>query len=209
LLEIEFDLRQGTFISPDAGKITFRRYADAWLASTTHDELTHNRIELEFRLHVYPAFGDMPISVAAQPATIRAWAKRIQDAGLSAGYRRVIFTDVSQVFSAAVDDRKIPSNPFGARSIRRPKTEMPEVTPWSGDQRAKFRANLAERYRITVDLGAGCGLRQGEIFAVSPDDIDRGRKILRVSRQVKVVRGRLIFALPKEERSARSRYRTP
>ena len=63
--------------------------------------------------------------------------------------------------------------------------------------RAKFRANVTPRYRVSVDLGAGCGLRQGEIFAVSPDDIDPHRPILHVVRQVKFVRGRLIFALPK------------
>jgi integrase len=48
-----------------------------------------------------------------------------------------------------------------------------------------------------VDLGAGCGLRQGDIFAVSPDDLDPVRRVLHVARQVKVVRGRLIFGLPK------------
>ncbi|WP_176731762.1 hypothetical protein [Micromonospora rhizosphaerae] len=57
-------------------------------------------------------------------------------------------------------------------------------------------ASGADRYRVTVDLGAGCGLRQGEIFGVSPDDVDRVRRVLHVTRQVKLVRGRLIIAPP-------------
>jgi integrase len=56
---------------------------------------------------------------------------------------------------------------------------------------------MVDRYRLTVDLGAGCGLRQGEIFAVSPDDIDPARPVLHVARQIKLVRGKPIFALPK------------
>jgi integrase len=40
-------------------------------------------------------------------------------------------------------------------------------------------------------------LRQGEIFAISPDDLDATRPTLHVIRQIKLVRGALIFAPPK------------
>ncbi|MET8834569.1 HD domain-containing protein [Micromonospora sp. NPDC004540] len=82
-------------------------------------------------------------------------------------------------------------------SIRPPKYQAPKVVPWPNDLRARFRAAVTDRYRVTVDLGAGCGLRQGEIFGVSPDDVDPARPVLHVTRQVKLVRGRLIFAPPK------------
>ncbi|MFC4147743.1 hypothetical protein ACFO0M_15915 [Micromonospora mangrovi] len=116
--------------------------------------------------------------------------------------------DVSMIFNAAVDDRKVVSNPFAAKTIRPPKYQAPKVVPWPNDLRARFRAALADRYRISVDLGAGCGLRQGEIFGVSPDDIDPARPVLHVMRQVKLVRGRLIFAPPKAVRSATFHCRT-
>ena len=69
--------------------------------------------------------------------------------------------------------------------------------PWSVDQLTAFRAKMPDRYRVSVDLGAGCGLRQGEIFGVSPTDLDPTRPVLQVVRQVKLVRGALIFAPPK------------
>jgi integrase len=197
LNRIQTDIRAGTYVDPDAGRISFRQYAAAWLAAITVDELTHDRLEYELRLHIYPAFGDLPIVQAAQVSTIRAWAKRIQDAGLSPGYRRKLFEDVSMIFNAAVDDKKIASNPFAAKTIRPPQAETTRVVPWPIQLRAKFRANVESRYRVAVDLGAGCGLRQGEIFGISPDDVDPHRPILHVVRQVKVVRSRLIFALPK------------
>ena len=196
LASVQADILKGSYVDPDAGRITFRRYTDGWLAAATTDELTRDRLEYEFRLHVYPAFGDQSLT-SIQPATIRAWAHQLQQAGLAASYRRVLFNDVSMIFNAAVDDRKVVSNPFAVKTIRPPRYEPPKVVPWSTSQRAKFRTNVTARYRITVDVGAGCGLRQGEIFGLSPDDIDGSRPTLHVTRQVKIVRGKLIFAAPK------------
>ncbi|PWU44966.1 hypothetical protein DLJ46_23255 [Micromonospora globispora] len=56
---------------------------------------------------------------------------------------------------------------------------------------------IRDRYRLAVDLGAGCGLRQGEIFALAVDDVDFSRKLVHVRRQLKIVKYRLIFAPPK------------
>ncbi|MEV1288125.1 site-specific integrase [Micromonospora sp. NPDC049679] len=60
---------------------------------------------------------------------------------------------------------------------------------------------MPERYRVAVDLVAGCGLRQGEIFGASPADLDETRPVLHVTRQIKLVRGQLIFAPPKGGKS--------
>lgn len=57
---------------------------------------------------------------------------------------------------------------------------------------------LPEQYRILATLGAGLGLRQGELFGLSPDDVDFLRGMVEVRRQVKVFGGnRLVFAKPK------------
>lgn len=44
---------------------------------------------------------------------------------------------------------------------------------------------MPERYQLTVWLGAGLGLRQGEIFGLSPDDIDFEDSEVHVLRQAK------------------------
>ncbi|MGV9213198.1 tyrosine-type recombinase/integrase [Micromonospora sp. RB23] len=196
LANVQADILKGTYIDPDAGRTTFKQCADEWLAAATTDLLTRDRIEYELRLHVHPVLGHRPIA-SIQPATIRAWARGMQEKGLSAGYRRVLFSDVSMILNAAVDDKKIVSNPFAAKSIQRPRHVPTKVQPWSVDRLTAFRAKLPDRYRVTVDLGAGCGLRQGEIFGASPEDLDATRPILRVVRQIKLVRGVLIFAPPK------------
>jgi integrase len=71
------------------------------------------------------------------------------------------------------------------------------VVPWTHQQVAAVRAALPERYRPLVDLPAGCGLRQGELFGLAVDDVDFLRGVVHVRRQVKIICSRPVFALPK------------
>jgi integrase len=61
----------------------------------------------------------------------------------------------------------------------------------------RVRDVINPRNRIAVVLGLGCGLRQGEVFGLSPEDIDYARGVLHVRRQVQAIKGRLYFTLPK------------
>ncbi|WP_319064586.1 tyrosine-type recombinase/integrase [Streptomyces europaeiscabiei] len=48
-----------------------------------------------------------------------------------------------------------------------------------------------------MDLGAGCGLRQGEIFGLAVDEVDFDGGALHIARQVKPVGPQMVFAPPK------------
>lgn len=48
-----------------------------------------------------------------------------------------------------------------------------------------------------VDLGGGCGLRQGEVLGVAVDAIDFGLDTLHVVQQLKLSRSKPVFAPPK------------
>lgn len=56
--------------------------------------------------------------------------------------------------------------------MRRPEAPARKVVPWEHDQVLAVRQALPERYQVIAMLGAGLGLRQGEAFGLSPDDID-------------------------------------
>jgi integrase len=192
---MESDKLRGTYIDPAAGKITFRTYATAWLDRQTFDESTRVATELRLRLHVTPILGDLEVR-SIKPSTIQQWIKTL--AHLSASYRRVIYANVSAVLSAAVDDELIARNPFKAGSVRPPSLVSRKVTPWTVDQLQAVHDELPERYRILATLGAGLGLRQGEIFALAVEDIDFLRGRVEVRRQVKVLPdNKTMFALPK------------
>lgn len=72
----------------------------------------------------------------------------------------------------AVDDELIPKNPCKAASVRRPRSDLKKIVPWTRERVLAVHDELPERYQLVAWLGAGLGLRQGEIFALSPDDID-------------------------------------
>lgn len=56
-------------------------------------------------------------------------------------------------------------------SLRPPRFSSPSKR--AGDlQQVAVRGGLPEQYATTVDLGAGCGLRQGEIFGLAVDEVD-------------------------------------
>ncbi len=203
LITVENAKRQGTYIDPDNGRLPFRTYFESWRDGLSVDETTFDRLDREFRLHILPTFGDLTMASAAQPATVRSWSRHLRQKivrgsrPLADSYRRNLFTNLSMLFNAAVDDRVIPRNPCATKTVKAPRYVPAKVVPWSLATLKQFRANFRERYQISVDIGSGLGLRQGEIFGLSPDDIDPTRPVVRVVRQVKIVRGVLVFAPPK------------
>ncbi|MFE3368383.1 tyrosine-type recombinase/integrase [Streptomyces sp. NPDC059173] len=199
LSNIEADMSRGQYIDPQAGKITFRQYATDWLASQTTDASTRVAVESRLRLHAFPLLGSRPLA-SFQPSHIRAWSRALEDTVAAGSYRRVIFGNVSAVLSAAVDDGHLARNPCRAGSVRPPKPSAGRVVPWSSDRVFAVRDGMPDRLSATVDVGAGCGLRQGEIFGLAVDDVDPLAGVLHVTQQIKLVNGHLLFAPPKNNK---------
>ncbi|MFF8915716.1 tyrosine-type recombinase/integrase [Streptomyces sp. NPDC015032] len=196
LSNIEADMSRGDYIAPEAGKVTFEQYATKWMTTQTTDPATRESVEMRLRLHVLPHIGKRLIG-SFNPTHLRLWMRTLEDAGLSAAYRRGIFAHVSTVFTAAVEDRVIRVNPCSARSVKAPRLDPRKIKPWTADRVKAVRAELPERYRALVDPAAGCGLRQGEVFGLAVEDVDFLGGVVHVVRQVKLLRNRPVFAPPK------------
>lgn len=189
------DVARGTWFDPDAGKITLRRFAEDWLKVQTFDPSTREMTEMRLRKHVYPALGDYALGhLASRPSLIQGWVRGL---AISGNYGRVVFTTLSTILNAAVADELIPRNPCQSSSVRRPTAEVRKLEPWAAERVSAVRDGLPERDRVLCDLGAGLGLRQGECFGLAVEDIDFLRRVVHVRRQVKIVRSRQVFALPK------------
>lgn len=189
------DILRGGYVDPDAGKITLKEYGDAWLDAQTFDFSTYEATELRLRKHVYPVLGQLELR-SITPLVVRSWVSGLSR--LSSTYQSVIYSNVSSIFAAAVDDEVIVKNPFAKRSVKRPRIERRQVEPWPVSRVSAVRDALPPEWKIFVTIGAGLGLRQGEVFGLSPDDVDFLRGRVEIRRQVKVTStNRLIFALPK------------
>lgn len=189
------DLVRGQYKDPDAGKETFQAYATEWLDAQTFDITSHEVVERSLRLHAFPVLGSKQLR-HIKPSTVQAWLRGLD--GLSSTYVRMVFGNVSSVFAAAVDDDLITKNPCRARSVRTPKREPARVIPWEQERVHAVRGALPERYKIAATLAAGLGLRQGEVFGLSVDDVDFLRGVVKVQRQVRqFANGSMAFRSPK------------
>jgi integrase len=196
LAQIEADMTRGQYIDPKAARTTFQQYAQRWLSGQTTDVSTQDSAERYLRLHALPYLGSRPLG-SFKPEHVRAWLRELETEGVPGGYAVHIYGTVRAVLSAAVDDGYLARNPCAARSVRPPAREAKRVTPWLPERVFAVRAELPARLRATVDVASGCGLRQGEVLGLAEDALSFGSGTLHVVRQVKLIRGRPVFAPPK------------
>lgn len=143
---------------------------------------------------LYP--GRLPLrSIAA--TDLRAFITKLESRVLSVVYQRGILSELSSILEAAVDDKRLVRPPMHARW---PKSPRERRDAWSMATALRVRDAINLRNRIAVVVGLGCGLRQGEVFGLSPEDVDYVRGGLHVRCQVQAMRGRLYFTLPNEEK---------
>ncbi len=225
--DIQAKLNAGTYIDPSAGKVTLEQYAKQWRANLTGKQGTLDRVD-DRLAHIFTvkipegghtrrrgesgsAIAGMSMSLLSKrPSAIQQWIKGLEDKGLSPGYIRSIVDMLSSIFIAAIDDNVVVKNPVLARSVNAPSVVRKKVIPWTPAQVHAAGQSLAKgqskgRNRLMAALGAGGGLRQGEIFGIGQDDFEFLHRRVRVRRQVKLVRDRggrahLVFGLPKGDK---------
>lgn len=137
---------------------------------------------------------DKPLS-AIRPSTVQAWTRSLSS--LAPNTQHQIFGYVGTILGAAVDDQLVARNAARTPSVRRPRRNQSKVKPWPRDRIPAMVQALPERYAVVVSIGAGLGLRQGEIFGLAVEDVDFLRREVLVRRQVQVVGARQVFTLPK------------
>ncbi|SFK49011.1 Phage integrase family protein [Streptosporangium canum] len=189
-------MNRGTYVDPNAGKITVKEYGDQWLAAQTFDRSSYELVEIRLRLHVYPTLGKEELR-ELRPSLLQTWLRGLQ-VKLAPNYVRTVFAHFSALLNAAVDDDLIPKNPCHAGSVKPPKAESKKIRPWSVEQVKTVAGAVTRRYEVMVQAAAMLGLRQGEAFGLAVDDIDLAAGVVHVRRQVKLPNDRrMLFALPK------------
>jgi integrase len=176
-------LRQGSWVDPKDGKVTFRTYAEQWRAIQVHRASTAVQVETNLRLHVYPRLGDRRIG-SIRPSEIQAWVGSLE---LSPSTVELVYRYVVAIFLAAVRDKIIASNP--ATGVKLPKAEPRLVEPLATEIVEALSDAVPDRYRALVILAAGTGLRQGECFGLTRDRVDFLRRQVKVDRQLVLLPG--------------------
>lgn len=180
LTSVEHRMLMGEYVDPNAGKVTLREYAEAWRERQVHRPSTQEMVESRLRLHVYPTLGDRQLR-AIRPSDIQALvtdrAQHVKPRTVETMYRYLF-----SIFRDAERDRLIGRSPCDR--IKLPKAEKIEIVPPTVEMVEALAEAIADRYRATVVVAAGAGLRLGEVLGLQVDRIDFLRRTLRVDQQL-------------------------
>jgi integrase len=199
LAQVMADLQRGTYVDPNAGRVTFIVWAEQWRGIQVHREGTSRGVESQLRNHVYPVIGDRPLD-SIRRSDIQSLVKHLERR-LAPSTTETVYRYVAAIFRAAVGDRIIAATP--CVEINLPKIQKAKVTPLDVADVESIADVIGDRYRALVILAAGTGLRQGECFGLTVDRVDFLRKRITVDRQIDPNGGEG-FAPLKTEASART-----
>lgn len=198
---VRTDQARGTYIDPRAGQVTFRAYAEQWMVNQVHRATTQVQVETNLRLHVFPYFGDRPLS-SIRPTDVQAWVRRMTD-DLAPATVEVVYRYGSSIFKAAAADRYIARTP--CVNVKLPKKTPNQVDPLPTALVHHLLAAVPSRYRALVLVGAASGLRQGEVLGLEVDRVSflrRGGPTLRVDQQLVYLAGAPPYLAPPKTASS-------
>ncbi len=203
---VETDLNRGQYVDPREQRITFKEYAERWRQMQPHRGGTAANVERCLRLHAYPVFGDRRL-VSIRPSEIQAWVTGLVEVRcFTAQTARNSAAKVKQVFNAAVRDGVVQRSPCAG--VKLPSVPHTEIVPLTAGQVGDLASVVPHRYRALVILGAGTGLRPGELFGLQVKHIDFTGRTVKVEQQLqRVPGGKGVHVCPPKTR--RSHRRVP
>ncbi|WP_369374490.1 tyrosine-type recombinase/integrase [Promicromonospora sp. Populi] len=209
--ELSAEILMGRFVDPDAGKVTFKEYAEHWRKLQVHRGNTEDQIDVVLEIRTYPRLGDLSLA-SIDSEDIQSWVKWLSTAAITLGEGKtkgyapatvgVTHRIVSGIFKSAVATNRITSNPCAG--TRLPKKTPKRVKPIPTESLWSLIDAFPERFRGLILFTACTGLRQGEAFGLTLDRLDFDNKIMHVDRQITgSVAGKPTFGPLKTEASYR------
>jgi integrase len=189
---------RGDWVDPRSGRVTFAEFAEQWRTTQVVRPTTELAYERLLRRNVYPRLGDRPLA-AIRPSEIQSLVSWLSGAAedhpaLAPRTVRVTLSVTSAVFKSAVRDRRLVANP--CVGVRLPEVHKARVQPLLTTSVIALREAMPPRWCTAVVLGAGTGVRQGEMLGLTVDRIDFLRQQLLVDRQLINLPGRAPYLAP-------------
>lgn len=202
LNKVTASLDSGTYIAREKGETLVKDLAEQWLADLVfRNPRTEPQYVARVQRYIVQPLGHLKVRDLI-PSRVVGWIKQLM-ASVGETYAGLIYTHLNSILTMAVDDDLILKNPCASRSVQRVKPRRQrkpgKELPIDWEDSEGIKDNLPARYKATVDCGRGLGMRQGEIFGFSPDDVNwlQKNKIVHIRRQIAHDRGFMVFAPPK------------
>ena len=173
---------------------------------------TQETYESRIRLHIIPEIGSIPLNKLTQNDLQQFYGrlkksgrKRFTDKygeGLSDRMVRMCHATCRSALEKAVQDGLIRVNPAIGCKLPPKKAREMQVLARDELQRFLIQAKFEGYYEVFL-LDLATGLRRGELMALQWDDLDFETGVLTISKQVSLVRGKIVMSVPKTKSSIR------
>jgi len=180
LASVEGAKLAGAYID-HANATTVVQYARQWAATRPYRPTTAARVKAYIDHHIAGTrIADRRLA-ALRPSEVQAWATD-RSKVLAPVTVRLLVSLLRSIFTSAVQDRLVASNPVLRVSL--PRSEKERIVPLTVLQVQALAAAIPERCSAMVITQAGLGLRIGELLALRTVDVDFLRRTVRIEHQL-------------------------
>ncbi|MBW3662681.1 MAG: site-specific integrase [Actinobacteria bacterium] len=162
-------------------RVTVRDYAERWM--TTYDEApssTRKWHQSNLDLYIVPALGHRRLSDVT-PTDISRMLNAIRKS-VSAAKADAVYRTCSALFNAAVADDVTSRSPVRSKK-HRPRRQRPAQVVLERSQARDVLLQMRGWHRDVALLQMSLGARFGEIAALTPHDLDLGRRRITIARR--------------------------
>ncbi|WP_432864569.1 tyrosine-type recombinase/integrase [Microbispora rosea] len=181
-ITMEADRLRSVYVDAREGKIKLREYGEKnWFPSQVH--LRGNSIsthETHLRSRIYPLLRERPMNSLTR-SDMKTFVSSISRE-LAPSTVHAVFAVLRSMMQSAVDDGVIPANPCSRVPL--PRVEQRVIQPFSVAAVLALADAITPRYKLTVWLGAGLGLREGEALGLTAPRVDFLRRRVYVQEQM-------------------------
>lgn len=195
--EYKASLITGSYVEPN--KLKVEDWLKTWLVTYKKNIVspkTYDEAEYHCNLHIIPSIGDIKLQSLKTDDIQKMYNSKYEcgkldgSGGLSATTIKHFHTTLKQALSKAVELGHIVKNPTVNCIL--PKDNKPKKEYLTSQEQEKVHKALdvSDRYELAIMLDFGTGLRQGELIALTWDDIDFDNKTLRVNKSASTIKNR-------------------
>jgi len=192
--------------------MTFASFVDTYTVDMKNriKENTWHTKEHIIRTKILPYFGKRKIS-DIQPRDIIAWQNEMikgcdkNGKKYSPVYLKTLHNQLSSIFNHAVKFYGLKENP-AAKVGNMGKAKAREMLFWTQEEYKKFSEEMMDKpvSFYAFEMLYWCGIREGELLALTPADFDFDRETVTISKSYQRIGGRDIITDPKTPKSNRT-----
>ena len=192
--------------------MTFESFIDTYTADMKNrlKENTWHTKEHIIRTKLLPYFAKRKMN-SIQPKDIIAWQNEMIKSRDKSGeayspvYLKTLHNQLSAIFNHAVKFYGLKDNP-AAKVGNMGKAKAREMLFWTQEEYKKFSEEMMDKpvSFYAFEMLYWCGIREGELLALTPADFDFDRETVTISKSYQRIGGRDIITDPKTPKSNRT-----